>query len=161
LDQYGNSFIRRLLDAGMSIETVVWIIMPTAAAGTANQGQQVSSPKNIYWLKSIQLLDLYLSEKYKKHWPEICRLAQQDDDASKKTLRKYVMEGDRISTQSFGLFRRVAEATVVKEAGATYNLKPNDEIFVNLVIPLYCLPTQLILGWSKYRSRCIPWSVGS
>lgn len=41
LDSYGNSFIRRLLDDGMSIEEIVWIIMPTAAAGTANQGQQV------------------------------------------------------------------------------------------------------------------------
>jgi len=44
LDQYGNALIRRLLDAGMPIEEIVWIIMPTAAAGTANQGQQVISP---------------------------------------------------------------------------------------------------------------------
>ena len=41
LDSYGNAFIRRLLDDGMSIEEIVWIILPTAAAGTANQGQQV------------------------------------------------------------------------------------------------------------------------
>lgn len=41
LDNYGNYFIRRLLDMGMSYEEICWIIMPTAAAGTANQGQQV------------------------------------------------------------------------------------------------------------------------
>jgi hypothetical protein len=41
LDSYGNTLIRRLLDAGMSFDEVVWIIMPTAAAATANQGQQV------------------------------------------------------------------------------------------------------------------------
>src|SRR5271154_6006930 len=41
LDQYGNALIRRLLDSGMSIEEVLWIIVPTASAGTANQGQQV------------------------------------------------------------------------------------------------------------------------
>ena len=41
LDSYGNYFIRRLLDMGMSYEEICWIIMPTAAAGTANQGQQV------------------------------------------------------------------------------------------------------------------------
>jgi hypothetical protein len=41
LDSYGNNFIRRLLDAGKSIDEIIWIIMPTAAAGTANQGQQV------------------------------------------------------------------------------------------------------------------------
>jgi hypothetical protein len=43
LDSYGNSFIRRLLNAGMPFEEIVWIIMPTAAASTANQGQQVVS----------------------------------------------------------------------------------------------------------------------
>jgi len=42
LDDYGNYFIRRLLEAGKSIEEITWIIMPTAAAGTANQGQQVT-----------------------------------------------------------------------------------------------------------------------
>ena len=41
LDSYGNTLIRRLLEQGMSIEEIIWIIMPTAAAGTANQGQQV------------------------------------------------------------------------------------------------------------------------
>ena len=41
LDSYGNSLIRRLLDAGMPFEEIVWIIIPTAAAATANQGQQV------------------------------------------------------------------------------------------------------------------------
>jgi hypothetical protein len=44
LDNYGNSFIRRLLDMGMPVDEIVWIIMPTAAAGTANQGQQVPPP---------------------------------------------------------------------------------------------------------------------
>jgi linoleate 8R-lipoxygenase / 9,12-octadecadienoate 8-hydroperoxide 8R-isomerase len=52
LDSYGNSFIRKLLDAGKSIDEITWIIMPTAAAGTANQGQQVvssSSPLTIVY----------------------------------------------------------------------------------------------------------------
>ena len=41
LDSYGNAFIRRLLKAGKSVDEITWIIMPTAAAATANQGQQV------------------------------------------------------------------------------------------------------------------------
>jgi len=41
LSSYGNNFIRRLLDAGYSADQITWIIMPTAAAGCANQGQQV------------------------------------------------------------------------------------------------------------------------
>lgn len=43
LNNYGNDFIRRLLKAGKSVDEITWIIMPTAAASTANQGQQVRS----------------------------------------------------------------------------------------------------------------------
>lgn len=84
------------------------------------------------------MLDLYLSDKYKKHWPEIVRLAQLDDAASRKKLRAYALEACRLSTQSYGLFRRVAEYCVVEEGGKQYNLKPGDEIFVNLVLPPIC-----------------------
>jgi hypothetical protein len=41
LDSYGNNLIRRLVKAGKSIDEIVKDIMPTAAASTANQGQQV------------------------------------------------------------------------------------------------------------------------
>jgi linoleate 8R-lipoxygenase / 9,12-octadecadienoate 8-hydroperoxide 8R-isomerase len=41
LDSYGNFFIRRLLDMKLSLDEICYIIMPTAAAGMANQGQQV------------------------------------------------------------------------------------------------------------------------
>ena len=81
------------------------------------------------------MLDVYFSEKYRRHWPDIVKLAQNDDAASRKKLRAYALEACRLSTQSFGLFRRVAEPTVVEEAGKKYNLKTNDEIFVNLVTP--------------------------
>jgi len=79
------------------------------------------------------MLDLYFSDKYHHHWADIVKLAQQDDAASRKKLRAYAMEACRLSTQSFGLFRRVAEPTVVEEAGKKYNLKTDDEVFVNLV----------------------------
>jgi hypothetical protein len=42
LDSYGNNFIRRMLKAGKTIDQITKDIMPTAAASTANQGQQVS-----------------------------------------------------------------------------------------------------------------------
>ena len=41
LDSYGNNLIRRLVKAGKSIDAIVTDILPTAAASTANQGQQV------------------------------------------------------------------------------------------------------------------------
>jgi hypothetical protein len=81
------------------------------------------------------MLDLFLSDKYKADWDNIVKLAQKDDADSRAKLRKYAMEGCRIATQSFGLFRDVAKATSVTEAGKTTNLQPGQEIFVNLVPP--------------------------
>lgn len=83
------------------------------------------------------MLDVYLSEKYRHHWPEIVRLAHLDEAESRRRLRPYALEACRISTQSFGLFRRVAEPCMVEEAGKKVNLKPGDEIFVNLVRPAH------------------------
>src|SRR5436190_23900189 len=97
------------------------------------------------------MLDLYLSGKYAKHWPEIVRLAQSDDAASRKKLRAYALEACRLSTQSFGLFRRVAKNCVVEEGGKEYNLKPGDEIFVNLVLPPTCC--------THVNSRSTPMSI--
>jgi|SRR5579871_2863493 len=81
------------------------------------------------------MLDLYLSDKYKHHWDEIVRLAHIDDEASRKLLRAYALEGVRLSTQSFGLFRHVAEDITIEENGKEHKLKPGDEVFVNLVLP--------------------------
>ena len=80
------------------------------------------------------MLDLYLSDKYKHHWPEIVRLAHLDDAESRKKLRAYALEACRISTQAYGLFRNVAEDCVVEEAGKEYHLKGGESIFVNLVL---------------------------
>ena len=101
------------------------------------------------------MLDIYLSDKYHHHWPEIVRLAQLDDAASRKKLRAYALEACLLATQAFGLYRRVAEATVVEEAGKTFKLQKDDEIFVNLVAP--SSHTMLrVIGWSKYGSNCLP-----
>lgn len=79
------------------------------------------------------MLDIYMQPKYSHHWPEIVKLAQLDDKESRKKLRAYALEACRLSTQSFGLFRRVQEDCTIDEAGVTYNLKAGDEVFVNLV----------------------------
>jgi hypothetical protein len=80
------------------------------------------------------MLDLFMSGPYKEHWPEIVDLAHRDDEQAHKRLRAYALEACRLSTQSYGLFRKVAEDTVIQEKGKTYNLKKGQEIFVNLVI---------------------------
>ena len=60
-------------------------------------------------------------------------LAKIDDAKSRKKLGGYAREACRLSTQSFGLFRRVAENCVIEEGGKSYNLETGQEIFVNLV----------------------------
>jgi hypothetical protein len=79
------------------------------------------------------MLDVYMQDEYKHHWPEIVKLAKCDDKESRLKLRKYAMEGCRLSTQSFGLFRNVAQDISIDEGGTTYNLKAGEQVFVNLV----------------------------
>jgi hypothetical protein len=43
LASYGAHLIKRLLEGGKKVDEVVWEIMPTAAAGCANQAQAVSA----------------------------------------------------------------------------------------------------------------------
>jgi hypothetical protein len=109
------------------------------------------------------VIDLYLSEKYNHHWPEIVRLSHLNDAASLKKLRAYALEASRISTQSYGLFRTVAEDTVIQEGGKSYDLKKGQEIFVNLVLDNNknlvtdnSPPQMLIL-----RHSLIPWKSNS
>jgi hypothetical protein len=90
------------------------------------------------------MLDLYFSKQYQHHWPEIVRLAHIDDAASRKRLRAYALEACRISSQSFGLFRHVAEDCVIEEGGKAIHLKAGEEIFVNLV---FSPSLSLIIGW--------------
>jgi hypothetical protein len=63
------------------------------------------------------------------------------------------MEACRLSTQSFGLFREVAEKVTVEEAGVKHNLNPGDEVFVNLVRPRN---SSLTIGGSQRRSSRFP-----
>lgn len=43
LASYGAHMIKRLLEGGKKVDEVVWEIMPTAVAGSANQAQAVSA----------------------------------------------------------------------------------------------------------------------
>jgi hypothetical protein len=78
------------------------------------------------------MLDVYLSEKHSHHWPEIIQLARA---GNQEKLRKYAMEGCRLSTQSFGLSRSVVRDISIKEGNTTSNLKPGDQVFLDLVPP--------------------------
>lgn len=40
-----------------------------------------------------QLIDVYMSDEYKQHWPAIVSLAQSESPEAFQKLRKYVLEG--------------------------------------------------------------------
>src|SRR5271155_360849 len=100
------------------------------------------------------MLEIYLRDEYKQHWPEIEMLAHKTDAASRRKLRAYALEACRLSTQSYGLFRRVGEPVTVTESGKTYNLKPGDNVFVNLV---YSHPSIFLLINIRFLRMSIQW----
>ncbi|KAL5361997.1 heme peroxidase [Aspergillus floccosus] len=122
LTDYGAELIRRLSASGKSAEEVTWTIMPTAAAACATQAQG--------W---AQLIDLYLSDKYYVHWPDIQRLARSDDAESFEKLKKYALEGFRLSAPAFGVLREVVEDTTIDDRVKQVNMKKGDTLFVDFV----------------------------
>jgi len=100
------------------------------------------------------MLDVYLSEQYSAHWPEIVKLAQSDDEKSKSKLRGYALEGYRLSTKGFGFVRcGVAQDITVQDGVTTWNIASGDETFVDLVVPHNSVTD---LDRCKSGSRCLP-----
>ncbi|KAL4894294.1 heme peroxidase [Aspergillus ambiguus] len=127
LADYGSELVRRLSAGGKSAEEVTWTVIPTAAAACATQAQGVGLEN---W---AQLIDLYLSDKYYKHWPDIQRLAQLDDKESFEKLKKYALEGFRLSTPAFGVLRNVMENTSIDDRVKQVNVKKGDTLFIDFV----------------------------
>ncbi|KAI9829319.1 MAG: hypothetical protein M1819_006382 [Sarea resinae] len=123
LKDYGANLIKRLSDGGKSVDEVVWTIIPTAAAAVATQAQGTS-----------QMLDLYLSDKYKHHWKDIESLAQSDTPESFEKLRKYALEAYRLDTPAFGTLRWAdVESKTIKDGTNTVIVNRGDEVYVNFV----------------------------
>jgi len=98
------------------------------------------------------MLDVYLSEEYNHHWPEIVKSAQSEEK-SKSKLRGYAVEGYRLSENGFGLARCcAAQDTTIQEGSTTWNIECGDEVFVNLVLPHTSLAD---IDRCKPRSRCM------
>jgi hypothetical protein len=82
------------------------------------------------------MIDVYLSEEYSQHWPQIVRLAQVDDDDSNSKLQTFALEGIRLSKKGFGHVRfGVAQDITLQEERTTFNIESGNELFVDLVIP--------------------------
>ena len=120
LKKYGKHMIQRLLATGMEPGTLVWgHILGTAGGMVANQGQLFA-----------QTLEYYLGEG-KEHWPAIQELAQQDTDEAFEKLIHYGLEGSRLNGES-GVYREVAKAIDIVDAGRTLHLQPGDRVFLHL-----------------------------
>lgn len=98
LADYGTHMIERLFEVGKSEEEIVAEILPTAAASVATQAQAMA-----------QMIDVYLEDEYKHHWPEIRRCAYSDEEEDFETLKKYALEGCRLAPAAFGLLRLTQE----------------------------------------------------
>ncbi|KAH8800451.1 heme peroxidase family protein [Xylogone sp. PMI_703] len=123
LRSYGAELVDRLLGSRKGVDEAVWTIIPTAAAACATQAQG--------W---AQMIDLYLSDKYYSHWPAIQKLAMSDEPEAFEKLKKYTLEGFRLSTPAFGLLRTVvADQADVRDGPRVVSVKKGDSIFTDFV----------------------------
>jgi linoleate 10R-lipoxygenase len=88
------------------------------------------------------MLDLYLSDKYAHHWPDIVTCAESEDPADFEKLKKYGLEGYRLATAAFGLLRKAENDTTVQDGDRVVNVKKDETIFVDFVRPPFTYPTQ-------------------
>lgn len=109
---YGFRLIRRLAAGGKTPDEVTWTIMPTAAAAVATQAQGFA-----------QMLDLYLSDPYKSHWPAIQKLAASDTPEAFEQLERYALEGYRLNTPAFGLTRIANADTTIQDGNRSIPIK--------------------------------------
>lgn len=85
-------------------------------------------------IQFAQVMDLYLSDKYKSHWTEIQKLAQSDSPEALEKLKRYAYEGLRLATPAYGLFRDVAaDSATIQDGDQTVSFKKGDKIWLNFV----------------------------
>ena len=122
LQDYGVNLIKRLFDGGKSVDDVVYAIIPTAAAAVATQAQHFS-----------QMLDLYLTDEYKGHWPDIQKCAWSDKPEDFEKLKSYALEANRLSPAAFGLLRVSAVDTDIPDGRSKVHVKKGDSIYTDFI----------------------------
>ncbi|KAK9371618.1 heme peroxidase [Lipomyces chichibuensis] len=120
MPDYGQRLIQRLFHGGKSVDEVASVVIATAAAAVATQAQAFA-----------QILDLYLSDEYKKHWAAIQELARSENSTAFTKLKRYAMEGLRLATPSSGTLRVAADDVFIKDGSKTVNIRKGDRVFTN------------------------------
>jgi linoleate 10R-lipoxygenase len=122
LSDYGVHMVKRLLQSGLDAEQVTWSqVLPTAVSMVPNQAQVFT-----------QILDYYLSDKGKKHLPNINRIAKDDSPASDDMLLRYCMEATRLNG-IFGARRKSQTYLTLDDKEKMVQIKPGDQVFVSFV----------------------------
>ena len=103
------------------VDEMTWIVVFTAAVAVATQAQGFA-----------QMLDLYLSDPYKSHWPAIQELAASDTFEAFEQLKRYALEAYRLTTPAFSLTRIADADTTIGDGGRSIPVKKGDRIFVDL-----------------------------
>ncbi|GME49944.1 Fatty acid oxygenase [Neofusicoccum parvum] len=127
LNSFGKGLAARLLGSGKDVEQVVWEVIPTAAAASATQAQAWG-----------QMIEVYFRDENKHHWHEIVRLAKSDSHESFELLRKYVLEGFRLSPAASGVIRVAATAATIPDGqengqAREVNVGPGEPLFLSFI----------------------------
>jgi linoleate 10R-lipoxygenase len=134
LYEYGVHMVERLLHSGLNPEEVTWSqILPTAVSMVPNQAQVFT-----------QIMDYYLSDKGRKHLPDINRIAKEDSAGSDEVLLRYCMEAIRLNG-IFGSYRKSHTNLTLDDKGGKVHIKPGDKVFVSFVRLLCAIYYQRIV----------------
>ena len=120
LGEFGTRLLRRLFEGGKSVDEVVWTIIPTCAAAIATQAQHFA-----------QMLDLYLSDEYREHWPAIqaCAWSEKAEDFEK--LKSYALEANRLAPAAYGLLRKSRVSTTIDDGGKKVSVEADDALYTD------------------------------
>jgi hypothetical protein len=122
LSEYGPALIRRLFAQGLTLEEVIWTIVPTSAAAAPIQTQAIT-----------RLLDFYLRPENAEHWGAIQTIARSDDPTALEKLRKYALEGARLNPAAAGALRIVAlPNTSIVDGARTIKPAAGSTIFADI-----------------------------
>jgi len=126
LSHYGVHMVERLLHSGLDAEQVTWSqILPTAVSMVPNQAQVFT-----------QIIDYYLSDRGRRHLPDINRVAKDDAPASDEILLRYCMEAIRLNG-IFGSYRQSHTNMTLDDKAGKVQIKPGDRVFVSFVRLLF------------------------
>lgn len=122
LSDYGTKLLKRFFDGGKSVDDVVAELLPTMAAAICTQAQH-----------SSQMIDLYLTDAYSKHWPDIQKCAQSNDPQCFEMLKSYALEANRLAPAAYGSLRTVNIEGDVHDGDKIFHVKKGDQIYTDFV----------------------------